>query len=398
LRGNFYEKEVFKLHRGGGNRLASHIKEFNLIRLFNNLALWGENKFVSEQERTYKFKRGGYCHTEDNSPKYRMVSKILSILRSFAVQTRIFAKECNIITVGYVRSTAQDDENLNRLRNKCAMTCAENMNPNTFSNTVHSLFITHHSLINTDKVFSRFTSHFSQKRIAFTLAEVLVTLGIIGVVSAMTVPTLMQNYQRQSYVTQLHKVYNEVQQATLRKLTDTNAINLIEAGLTTTDSMKTFLHDYFKVVQDCDNGVAAPCFVSDYKNLNGGSFTSINGNKWTAGACVSLASGASICMDRPNWFTITYNGVAQTAGNVFVDINGRKGPNIVGRDAFYMAIFTDGVLDTGNVTPICRTQGVCNGGSIENARLSGNACENSTTTSDYACFGKILNANWQMEY
>lgn len=43
----------------------------------------------------------------------------------------------------------------------------------------------------------------------FTLAEVLVTLGIIGVVSAMTVPTLMQNYQRQSYVTQLHKVYNE---------------------------------------------------------------------------------------------------------------------------------------------------------------------------------------------
>ena len=47
----------------------------------------------------------------------------------------------------------------------------------------------------------------------FTLAEVLVTLGIIGVVSAMTVPTLMQNYQRQSYVTQLHKVYNEVSQA-----------------------------------------------------------------------------------------------------------------------------------------------------------------------------------------
>ena len=61
-------------------------------------------------------------HTEDNSPKYRMVGEILSILRSFAVQTRIFAKECNIIAVGYVRSTAQDDENLNRLRNKCAMT------------------------------------------------------------------------------------------------------------------------------------------------------------------------------------------------------------------------------------------------------------------------------------
>ena len=34
---------------------------------------------------------------------------------------------------------------------------------------------------------------------AFTLAEVLVTLGIIGVVSAMTIPTLMQNHQKKTY-------------------------------------------------------------------------------------------------------------------------------------------------------------------------------------------------------
>ena len=61
---------------------------------------------------------------------------------------------------------------------------------------------------------------------AFTLAEVLVTLGIIGVVSAMTVPTLMQNYQRKSYVTQLHKVYNELSQALVQYQNDNNALNL----------------------------------------------------------------------------------------------------------------------------------------------------------------------------
>ena len=123
--------------RGGGNSLkSSHNHGFSLIEAFDNLALLGEKKFVSELKRTYKFQRGVNnvldCHanarndvkrhTEDNSPKYRMVGEILSILRSFAVQTRIFAKECNIIAVGYVRSTAQDDEKLNRLRNKCAMT------------------------------------------------------------------------------------------------------------------------------------------------------------------------------------------------------------------------------------------------------------------------------------
>lgn len=37
---------------------------------------------------------------------------------------------------------------------------------------------------------------------AFTLAEVLITLGIIGVVAAMTLPTLIQNHQKQVYATQ----------------------------------------------------------------------------------------------------------------------------------------------------------------------------------------------------
>ena len=33
------------------------------------------------------------------------------------------------------------------------------------------------------------------KSLAFTLAEVLITLGIVGVVAAMTIPTLMHNYR-----------------------------------------------------------------------------------------------------------------------------------------------------------------------------------------------------------
>lgn len=40
---------------------------------------------------------------------------------------------------------------------------------------------------------------------AFTLAEVLITLGIIGVVAAMTLPTLIQNHQKQTYVAGLQK-------------------------------------------------------------------------------------------------------------------------------------------------------------------------------------------------
>ena len=48
---------------------------------------------------------------------------------------------------------------------------------------------------------SKFEKFKSKK--AFTLAEVLITLGIIGVVVAMTMPTLINNYQKKLAVTRL---------------------------------------------------------------------------------------------------------------------------------------------------------------------------------------------------
>ena len=54
-----------------------------------------------------------------------------------------------------------------------------------------------------DTVFSHFTSHFSRKRVAFTLAEVLITLGIIGVVAALTLPSVIHKYK----IKQLHTAF-----------------------------------------------------------------------------------------------------------------------------------------------------------------------------------------------
>ena len=84
-----------------------------------------------------------------------------------------------------------------------------------------------------ETVFSRFTSHFSRKRvaftlaegathvdtcdgkrkIAFTLAEVLITLSIIGVVAALTLPSVVAHYKEKVLVTQVKKAYSEMQNA-----------------------------------------------------------------------------------------------------------------------------------------------------------------------------------------
>ena len=71
-----------------------------------------------------------------------------------------------------------------------------------------------------DTVFSRFTSHFSLKLSAFTLAEVLITLGIIGVVAALTIPTLMANQRKKVVETRLAKFYSSINQAIVRSEVD----------------------------------------------------------------------------------------------------------------------------------------------------------------------------------
>ena len=208
----------------------------------------------------------------------------------------------------------------------------------------------------------------------FTLAEVLVTLGIIGVVSAMTVPTLMQNHQKKTYVTQLHKVYNEIQQAVTMYLTDKNALNLTEAGINSNAKAQEFITDYFKVVQTCENSLT-PCFAASYKYLN----STDEGNALAGHAYTSfvLTSGASI---RPFYSSDTK---IKKSMNILVDINGQKGPNILGRDAFYMAVYENGVIDTVNYNAV----------SLPLTEDERNAADD-----NWRPFGQILNDNWEMNY
>ena len=214
---------------------------------------------------------------------------------------------------------------------------------------------------------------------AFTLAEVLVTLGIIGLVSAMTVPTLMQNHQRKTYVTQLHKVYNELSQGLIRYQTDRNALNLTEAGLSV-DTFSEFLKNYFKVVQDCENE-QTPCFADSYKKIAG-----VDTLFRCDGACMVLANGAAIGVYKAS------AGYTNMIAEIVVDINGQQGPNIFGRDAFSLFLYKDGTIDdysTSGVVPMTEE--------LREQRYQ-TACIDSADSKWDGCFGKILNDNWEMTY
>lgn len=59
-----------------------------------------------------------------------------------------------------------------------------------------------------------------KKIMAFTMAETLITLGIIGIIAAMTLPSLVAKYQSKVLSTQLKKLYSVTYQAMLRAVPD----------------------------------------------------------------------------------------------------------------------------------------------------------------------------------
>ena len=155
-----------------------------------------------------------------------------------------------------------------------------------------------------DTVFSRFTSHFSRKRvaftlaegathvdtcdgkrkIAFTLAEVLITLGIIGVVASLTLPSVVTNYQKKRTVNKLKSTYsilcNAIQMAKVDYGDDINQWELpdgIDEKASSDYFSEKYLIPYLKIAKDCNPG---ECLPLDYRKertfiLSNGSIISV---------------------------------------------------------------------------------------------------------------------------
>ena len=200
-------------------------------------------------------------------------------------------------------------------------------------------------------------SHGLYKKVAFTLAEVLITLGIIGVVAAMTLPSLIQNYQKKALATQTQKFYSMMSQAVKQYMADYGVDDLRNTPLASDNydedggwnspeaiaSLRDFATKYLKVVKECESYAEGSdnCFAPEYRywdnSLSAGSF-----NGWEN--TYVLADGSVIYLDYDSTGPIW----------ILVDVNGKNGPNRVGYDLWYMDIFYDGVIDESFVGPECR--------------------------------------------
>ena len=215
----------------------------------------------------------------------------------------------------------------------------------------------------TKTVFSRFTSHVSLPKVAFTLAEVLITLGIIGVVAAITIPTIVNHYKEKVTITKLKKLNSTFQNAfNLMRQEEFGGGDASEWGDISRDEFVQAYTKYLSVAQVCTQQDIQKCFYNtNYANLNGEQnqlyVSSYSGFILNDGAPVAVGwSGAN------SEYTISTGNY----GQIFVDINGKNPPNILGRDVFSFIIRKDAVIARGTINPGANSsskydkQGYCN--------------------------------------
>ncbi len=249
------------------------------------------------------------------------------------------------------------------------------------------------------------------KKIGFTLAEVLITLAVIGVVAALTIPTLAKNYQNAQYLSALKKAYTQMNQVFLRMAVDSGQSDSISSYFVYTgnsaDSQNQSgdaIAKYYNLAKNCRSASSALGCVATYNNnIDGTSssntafdnrsdyykFLTKDGMSFSFGL-MSASSGNHSCnyhvVPDPN--SPLYN----VCGWVIIDVNGFKKPNFMGRDVFMFEI-------TSNKIPMLYPEGskdrdYWNEGGRDYCSLKSTNFAKSGTY----CTGRLMEKGWVMDY
>ncbi len=212
----------------------------------------------------------------------------------------------------------------------------------------------------------------------FTLAEVLITLGIIGVVAALTMPALIGHYKKEETISKLKKAYTILNQAMKRSEVDNGAYehwgSAFDMG--PEEYINKYWVPYFNVTSVCKTfGECGYKTNTPFKKLDGTNDTTVVAHTnlripfMTADGIMYSISASS--------------GDASVEDNtIFIDINGGKGPNVHGKDVF---MFTRD--KNKGILPLCYTN---------TEESIDNSC--SKNGYGYCCAQKIMQDGWKINY
>ena len=195
----------------------------------------------------------------------------------------------------------------------------------------------------------------NSKKHGFTLAEILITLTVIGVVAALTIPTLLQNTNQAELKTAWKRSFADVSQASRLIANDQGGALGGTFGSILNDQarndFKNFFRNKLSYIKDCPASTSTECWhqTNNWFNLSG---AKKGGTYWQTKPGLILSNGDLVGFDS---FSLgcnaTYTPNSDACAEITVDINGFKPPNTIGKD-----IFSVWVLNNGNIIPF-GTQG-----------------------------------------
>jgi len=214
------------------------------------------------------------------------------------------------------------------------------------------------------------------KKTGFTLAEVLITLGIVGVVAALTMPNLISKYQEKVAINRLKQNYSMLSQAVKQAIEKNGSVDTwcdmsTDTYASCSEKIYNILQQHLYVQKQCQgNNISNKdaCFASKYKLENG------NTQNWNvAKLSFVLTNGAAISIDSwvesYFWCTANTNRTGYTGqggaphdsgwvdyycncGTIHLDIDGVKGTNTNGKDLFAFQLYKDGIVPLGRENTI----------------------------------------------
>lgn len=192
----------------------------------------------------------------------------------------------------------------------------------------------------------------------FTLAEVLITLAIIGVIASLTIPVVVQSSGKQQFITGVQKAYNTLKTVQSEAEVKYGPMRNWDWTETTEYTFDAYFKDFFDIMSDCGMTEKSGCFA-------GGTSTS-DIVKWLNGSELKSTDGEMYANDDTHYKFITSDGMAwayirrdtpnastgdrSSRAIMLVDVNGpKKGPNTMGRDIFAFLIYpTTGIKPDGS--------------------------------------------------
>ncbi len=225
-------------------------------------------------------------------------------------------------------------------------------------------------------------------KIGFTLAEVLITLGVIGVVAAMTIPNLITEHQKRKTVTRIQKSISVLNQA-YRLSVEEQGQPLVEdiLSLDIDDYFQKYWAPYIKYATYCKTyDICGYKSKLPFKRLDGTTY----GYQLTHDANFTFQTNDAMIYSiqiRGYCSTCLYNkGGIGTNGKltIIIDTNGSKGPNTLGKDVF---IIEGSNLEVIGIQPYWYDK--------SDDEINNNCTKDAN--GGYACAEKIRRAGWQID-